>query len=85
MTVEFEGDNEGRGTILYSRFQKSAQVPTMVHWLMKMGIKSEHVANIVLLIIVIGVIAGSVVIYNFSKNPDTSIKHNVYHKKTITK
>jgi hypothetical protein len=85
MSVQFEEDdlqkNKSHGSILYGRFQKSAQMPGMISWLMRMGIKSESLANAVLMIIVIAFIAGSIGAYYFLSSP-ASVKHNVYHKKT---
>ena len=36
--VQFDDNRGGNGSVLYTRFQKVAQIPAMVGWLMKVGV-----------------------------------------------
>ena len=85
MPVEFDEDNleqnKSAGKILYGHFQRSTHAPGMVTWLLKKGVKTESIANTILLCVVITFILLSIGVYYFLSFP-VSVKHNVYHKKT---
>ncbi len=61
-------NDEHKASVLYSRFQSSEQVPTLVQWVMKMGLaKTPTVANAILLgIAVVAAITAGIIFYNLN-------------------
>ncbi len=77
--VEFEDKYSGnRGSILYSRFERTEKKPGMVEWLLKKNIaKSESQANFILLILVAVLILLTFYLIFFSHNPTRGIPKNL--------
>ena len=66
--VSFEEDSFSQssskgGKLLYSRLQRSNQIPALVRRLMQMGVKTEAEANAILVGFVMLLIAASIFIY----------------------
>ncbi len=68
--VIFDGDNQDAprrgGSVFYGSFKRSSQPPAMVLWLMRRGVKSEQMANFILLGIVVVLIIASIFIYRMT-------------------
>ena len=75
MSIEFNDETQEQrvhDTIRYTGIQTNGQLPGMVRWLMKRGVKTESAANGILVGVIIVVVALSLVIYYFFVAPPTT-------------
>ena len=72
--VEFNDETQTQRTervVIRTGLQKNFRTPTMVHWLMKLGVKSESFANAILIVIVVVIVALTFIIYRLFLIPPT--------------
>ncbi|MDO8408318.1 MAG: hypothetical protein Q7S95_03750 [bacterium] len=71
--IQFEGEEQS-GSILYSRFERSVQVPRMVRWVLSMGIaKSAQAADYVLLAVATGAIVLAFIVPLLFERPSSPV------------
>ena len=69
--IQFEGEGQEQ-SLLYGRFERSAQVPTMVRWALSTGVvKDEHGAKYLLLAVVVLAVLSAIMVLSFFGSSST--------------